>query len=86
MPRKRYAKKHENQPDPVHSNLTVTKFINNLMTGGKKSTAEGILYGSFKLIEERTGQPGLTIFKAALTNAKSGDVDGHWSLRRPLSR
>ena len=70
MPRKKYAIKHKLLPDPVHGNLTVARFINNLMGGGKKSTAEGILYGAFDLIEEKTGQPGLAIFKQALSNAK----------------
>ncbi len=70
MPRKKYAKKHETLPDPVHGNLTVAKFINNLMQGGKKSTAEGILYGALEVIEEKTGQPGLAVFKQALSNAK----------------
>ncbi|NNE09287.1 MAG: 30S ribosomal protein S7 [Gemmatimonadetes bacterium] len=70
MPRKKYKKKFELKPDPMCGNLTVAKFINNLMYGGKKSTAEGIVYGSFKIIEERTGQTGLAIFKMALTNAK----------------
>lgn len=70
MPRKKYSKKHELLPDPVHGNLTVARFINNLMKGGKKSTAEGILYGALEIIEEKSGQPGLAVFKQALSNAK----------------
>jgi small subunit ribosomal protein S7 len=57
-------------PDPRYDSQTVTKFINNLMKEGKKSTAEGIFYGAMDIIEQRTGQPGVNIFKQALSNAK----------------
>ena len=57
-------------PDPRYDSQTVTKFINNLMKEGKKSTAEGIFYGAMDIIEQRTGQPGVNVFKQALTNAK----------------
>ena len=70
MPRKKYSKKHEPAPDPAHGSNLVTKFIHSLMKDGKKSTAEGILYGAFRTIEEQTGQSGLAIFKQAVANAK----------------
>lgn len=70
MPRKKYTKKQEAMPDPVHGSLLVTKFINSLMGGGKKSTAEHIFYGALDIIEEKSGQQGLQIFKQAMTNAK----------------
>ena len=70
MPRKKYSKKHETMPDPVHGSILVTKFINSLMIGGKRSTAERILYGAMDIIEQKTGQPGLAVFKAAVANAK----------------
>ncbi len=70
MPRKKYKTNFELKPDPIHGNLTLAKFINNMMQDGKKSTAERVVYGAFEIIEEKTGQPGLTIFKQALTNAK----------------
>ena len=57
-------------PDPRYDSQTVTKFINNLMKEGKKSTAEGIFYGAMDIIEQRTGQPGVNVFKQALSNAK----------------
>ncbi|MEO8452438.1 MAG: 30S ribosomal protein S7, partial [Gemmatimonadota bacterium] len=47
-----------------------SKFINSLMSEGKKSTAEGIFYKAMDMIEERTGQPGVTVFKQAVSNAK----------------
>jgi len=57
-------------PDPRYDSQTVSKFVNNLMTGGKKSTAEGIFYSAMDIIEQRTGQPGVNVFKQALANAK----------------
>jgi small subunit ribosomal protein S7 len=57
-------------PDPRYDSQTVSKFINNLMKEGKKSTAERIFYSAMDTIEQRTGQPGVNVFKQALTNAK----------------
>ncbi len=56
--------------DPRFDSQTVSKFINNLMTRGKKSTAERVFYGAMDIIEERTGQAGVAVFKQALNNAK----------------
>jgi len=67
--RPRNVKRHV-PPDPRYDSQTVTKFINNLMKEGKKSTAEGIFYGAMDLIEQRVGQPGVNVFKQALANAK----------------
>ncbi len=57
-------------PDPRYDSQTVSKFICNLMRRGKKSVAEGIFYSAMDLIEQRTGQPGVNVFKQALSNAK----------------
>jgi len=57
-------------PDPRYDSQTVSKFVSNLMTEGKKSTAEGIFYTAMDLIEERSGQPGVTVFKQAVNNVK----------------
>jgi small subunit ribosomal protein S7 len=56
--------------DPRYDSQTVSKFINDLMYQGKKSVSEGIFYRAMDLIEERTGQPGVTVFKQALSNVK----------------
>ena len=56
--------------DPRYDSQTVSKFINSLMYQGKKSTAERIFYSAMDMIEERTGQPGVTVFKQAVNNAK----------------
>ena len=66
--RRRRPDKRKILPDPVYNNLTVAKFVNNLMQGGKKSTAERIFYGAIKIIEDKTKKNGLDIFSKALDN------------------
>jgi small subunit ribosomal protein S7 len=56
--------------DPRFESTTAAKFINALMVDGKKSTAERIFYDALETIEEKSGQPGLNVFRTALTNAK----------------
>ena len=56
--------------DPRYDSQTVSKFICNLMRRGKKSVSESIFYSAMDLIEQRTGQPGVNVFKQALSNAK----------------
>jgi len=70
MPRRREIQKREVLPDPVYSSPLITRFINTVMMDGKRSTAEGILYGSLDIIRERTGDDPLKIFKKALDNVK----------------
>ncbi len=70
MSRRQSAVTREIQPDPRYDSEMVTKFINGVMRDGKKSTAEGIFYESMRIIEEKTGQPALTVFKQAITNVK----------------
>jgi len=57
-------------PDARYDSQTVSKFINVLMYQGKKSTAERIFYSAMDLVESRTSQPGVNVFKQALTNLK----------------
>lgn len=57
-------------PDPRYDSQTVSKFINSLMYQGKKSLAERVFYSAMDLIEERTSQPGVTVFKQAVNNVK----------------
>jgi len=57
-------------PDARYDSQTVSKFINAIMYQGKKSTAERIFYGAMDIVEGKTSQPGVTIFKQALTNLK----------------
>ena len=70
MSRRQRAVKRETPPDPQYGSTTVTKFVNNLMFDGKKSTAESIFYDAMRVIEEKTGQPAMNVFKQALNNAK----------------
>lgn len=68
MPRKGGVAKRELLPDPVYGDKLVAKFINCLMLDGKKSLAEGILYGALDLIQEKTQQDPLEIFNKAVKN------------------
>lgn len=68
MPRRRVAAKREILPDPIYNSVMVTKFINGLMWGGKKSVSEKIFYGAMEKIAERTGEEALKAFKKAIDN------------------
>jgi small subunit ribosomal protein S7 len=70
MPRRREVPKREVPPDPIYNSTLVTKFVRCVMKNGKRSTAEGILYGSLDLVRERTGEDPLKVFKKAVDNAK----------------
>ena len=70
MPRRREVPKRKIIPDPIYRDKLVTKFTNSLMVDGKKSTAEGILYGSFEIIKVRFKEDPLDIFRKALDNVK----------------
>jgi small subunit ribosomal protein S7 len=70
MSRRQRAVKRDTPADPQYGSTTVTKFVNNLMFAGKKSTAERIFYDAMRTIEEKTGQPAMNVFKQALNNAK----------------
>lgn len=70
MPRRAAAVRRETQPDAVYNNRLVTQLINKILLDGKKSTAERIVYGAFDLIEQRSGQDPLSIFKKAMDNVR----------------
>ena len=70
MSRRKSAVKRPVLPDARYDSQTVSKFVNALMYDGKKSLAEGVFYKAMDLIEERTGQPGVAVFKQAVNNAK----------------
>ncbi len=70
MPRRREIPKREIPLDPVYNSAMVTRFINTVMLDGKRSTAEGIMYGSLELIREKTGDDPLKIFKKAIDNTR----------------
>jgi small subunit ribosomal protein S7 len=62
-PKKRYI-----LPDPKFKDVQVTKFVNNLMLQGKKSTAFTIFYGALEIVEQKTSESGLEIWRKALNN------------------
>ncbi|MCC6163435.1 MAG: 30S ribosomal protein S7 [Acidobacteria bacterium] len=70
MPRRREIAKREVTPDPLYNSALVTKFIGSVMSDGKRSTAERILYKSFEMIQEKTGEEPLKVFKKAIDNTK----------------
>ena len=70
MSRRKSAVKRTILPDARYDSQTVSKFINVLMYQGRKSTAERIFYDAMDLVENRTSQPGVNVFKQALTNLK----------------
>jgi small subunit ribosomal protein S7 len=70
MPRKGPVPKREIIPDPLYNSRLAAKFINRLMGGGKKSTAERIFYGSLEILAEKTSEDPLKAFEKALDNVK----------------
>ncbi|MFP3929170.1 MAG: 30S ribosomal protein S7 [Desulfobacteraceae bacterium] len=70
MSRKRVAEKREIQPDPMYKSQLVSKFTNYLMRDGKKSVAQAILYDAFQIIEQRSKEDPLAVFKKAVNNVK----------------
>jgi len=70
MPRKGHIAKREVAPDPVYNSTLVTKFVNSMMWGGKKSTAQSIFYTAMTNLEQKGGSDALTLFKKAVENCK----------------
>lgn len=66
--RRKKAEQRIAKADPQFHDQLVTRFINYLMRDGKKNVARKILYQAFEIIEEKTGQPGIDIFRTALEN------------------
>ncbi len=68
MPRKGNIVKRDVLPDPIYNSKLVNKLINNIMSDGKKSTAQHILYNAFGRVKEITGKEPLEVFNEALNN------------------
>ena len=68
--RRRRAVKRQIQPDPKYNSILVTKLVNMVMSKGKKSIAERIVYSAFEAIEQKTSKNALEVFKKALDNAR----------------
>jgi len=72
MPRKGYVPRRESAADPKYDSVLVTRFINAIMGGGKRSIAEGHFYKAMTMIEEKTGQEAMAVLKLAMNNVKPG--------------
>ncbi|HPG63392.1 MAG TPA: 30S ribosomal protein S7 [Casimicrobium sp.] len=70
MPRRREVPKRDILPDPKFGNVEISKFMNVIMTAGKKAVAERIVYGALDIISKKGGKDPLEIFSTALGNAK----------------
>ncbi|MBM3352741.1 MAG: 30S ribosomal protein S7 [Betaproteobacteria bacterium] len=70
MPRRREVPKREILADPKFGSVEVAKFVNVLMTRGKKSTAERIIYGAMELIKTKSGKDPVEVFAQAVQNVK----------------
>ena len=70
MPRRAAAVRREVQPDAKYNNRLVTQLINKVLLDGKKSVAEGIVYGAFDIVAEKTGQDPIAVFKKAMENSR----------------
>ena len=70
MSRRRSVKKKSVQPDAKYHDVTLTRFINYVMRKGKRSLAERVVYDAFDIIEKKSGQKGLDVFRKAVENVK----------------
>ena len=70
MPRRAAAVRREINPDAMYNNRLVTQLINKVLLDGKKSVAESIVYGAFAIIEKKSNQDPLSVFKKAMDNVR----------------
>jgi len=76
MPRKGEVPKRKPLPDPKYTDQTldarrkITKFVNTVMESGKKAVAEGIVYGAFDLVAEKSSESPVTIWDKAMANVQ----------------
>ncbi len=68
MPRRRVVAKREILPDPKFGNNKLAKFMNHVMISGKKSVAEGIVYGALEIVSKRLNKDPIEAFDTALDN------------------
>ena len=70
MPRKGFIARRESTPDPKFESVLVTRFVNAIMSEGKRAIAERQFYTAMKMVEEKSGQDAMTVLKQAMTNVK----------------
>ncbi len=70
MPRNGPATRRELQPDPVYRSVLVTQFVNKVLTRGKRTLSERIVYGALELVQERSGNEPVAVLKKAVENVR----------------
>ncbi len=70
MPRRREVPKREILPDPKYKSTEISKFVNVLMTAGKKAVAERIIYGALEQIQKKSGKDAIDVFNSAINAVK----------------
>ncbi len=70
MPRRGTVPRREVLPDPLYNSTLVTKFINTMMSGGKRAVAQGIMYEALNNVQAKTQDDPLKVFKKAIDNVK----------------
>jgi small subunit ribosomal protein S7 len=70
MPRRGTVPRREVQADPLYNSALVTKFINCMMYGGKRATSQGIVYEALNIVQSKTQEDPLKVFKKAVDNVK----------------
>lgn len=70
MPRKGPAPRRDLLPDPVYRSVLVTQIVNKILSRGKRSLAERIVYGALEIVAEKTGGDALSVLKRAIDNVR----------------
>src|SRR3954469_8418803 len=70
MPRKGPAPRRELMPDPIYRSVLVTQIVNKVLSRGKRSLSERIVYDALKIVEEKTGAEPIATLKRAVENTK----------------
>jgi small subunit ribosomal protein S7 len=70
MPRNGPAPRRELQPDPVYRSVLVTQVVNKVLSRGKRTLAERLVYGALALVKERSGAEPVTVLKRAVENTR----------------
>jgi small subunit ribosomal protein S7 len=70
MPRRGTVPRRDVLADPLYNSVLVTKFINCMMHGGKRATSQQIVYGALNVVQEKTQEDPLKVFKKAVDNVK----------------
>ena len=66
--RRKTAEKRQTLEDPIYKDVMVSKFVNAVMSSGKKNVARGLVYQAFDVISDRTEEEGVEVFRQAVNN------------------